>query len=114
MNGLSDKYIVLVAEFKHPTGRQQLESDFIKLGKEMRYMINKLIKIGVDKPIVCGILVSNNSLQTFRMELKAPMLYAQIQLAKVQLTRTSDDLPMLPMLIAKLYQIQVSSQAIRI
>ena len=108
VNGLSEKYVVLVAEFKHPTGRQkQLESDFIKLGKEMRCMINKLIKVGVEKPVVCGILVNKNCLRTFCMELKAPMLYSQIQLSQVQLIRVSDDLPMLPMLIAKLYQVQV-------
>ncbi|CAO0793525.1 unnamed protein product [Mucor circinelloides] len=50
VNGLSSRFIVLVAEFKPEEARQRQESDLIKTGKQMKTMLNELIEIGVADP----------------------------------------------------------------
>ncbi|KAG2223036.1 hypothetical protein INT45_008237 [Circinella minor] len=91
-NGLSKKFIVLVAEFKPPKAYQRFEFDYIKLGKEMRLLINRLYGLGVEKPVVCGILVLKDIVHTFKMELKDAKVYAMIQLSKTLLCKSSEDL----------------------
>ncbi|KAI8148540.1 hypothetical protein BJV82DRAFT_663904 [Fennellomyces sp. T-0311] len=105
-NGLSKKCVVLVAEFKPREGRQRQESDFIKIGKEMRTMLNRLIMIYVHNPVVCGNLVGGNRISTFKMELKASQIYAMVQLSDLPLIRNSDDLNLIPLLVAKLQQVK--------
>lgn len=107
-NGLSRKFVVLVAEFKPPEGRQQQESDFIKIGKELRIMLNRLLSIGIHDAAVCGILVYNNRMSTFKMELRAPQLYTMVQLSNMPIIQSSEDLSLLPPLVSKLHQLKVS------
>lgn len=114
VNGLSQRFEVVVGEFKAPKGHCQGESDTIKIGKEMRTMINRLITIGVEDPVVCGVLVSKGCLSTYKMELRGPKLYVMTRLSKLNLIRTSDDLAMLPILVSRIAQVQVihSSMAV--
>lgn len=98
VNGLSQRFEVVVGEFKAPKGHCQ--------GKEMRTMINRLITIGVEDPVVCGVLVSKGCLSTYKMELRGPKLYVMTRLSKLNLIRTSDDLAMLPILVSRIAQVQ--------
>lgn len=77
-------------------------------------MINRLITIGVEDPVVCGVLVSKGCLSTYKMELRGPKLYVMTRLSKLNLIRTSDDLAMLPILVSRIAQVQVihSSMAV--
>lgn len=107
VNGLSQRFEVVVGEFEAPKGHCQGESDTIKIGKEMRTMINRLVTIGVEDPVVCGVLVSGGCLSTYKMELRGPKLYVMARLSKLNLIRTSDDLVMLPILVSRIAQVQV-------
>lgn len=42
----------------------QLESDFVKVGKEMKEMLDVLLDIGVQSPTVAGILVEGYTIAT--------------------------------------------------
>lgn len=47
-----------VLELKRPSGSNNGPvSDFVKLGRQMKTMLGKLVDIGVESPVVCGILV---------------------------------------------------------
>lgn len=106
-NGLSQRFEVVVGEFKAPKGHCQGESDTIKRGKEMRAMINRLVTVDVEDPVVCGVLVANGCLTTYKMGLRGPKLYVMARLSKLNLIRASDDLGMLPILVSRIAQIQV-------
>lgn len=55
------RFDLTVAEFKPPNGRAgSLISDKVKLGQQMKVMINKLIKHQVSHPVVGSILVEGN------------------------------------------------------
>ncbi|SAM08952.1 hypothetical protein [Absidia glauca] len=49
---------LIIGEFKPPNhNSSQVEPDLVKLGKQMRIMINKLVTKGVPNPVVGGVLV---------------------------------------------------------
>ncbi|KAI9029868.1 hypothetical protein CLU79DRAFT_695370 [Phycomyces nitens] len=51
----STKCIVLIAEFKHKEQNSYIESDLVKLAKQMKSTLNTLIINRASKPKVCGI-----------------------------------------------------------
>lgn len=55
------KFKLATCEIKPPSkvGRGDI-SDFVKLGIEMRDMLNEILSIGVDDASVCGILIEGN------------------------------------------------------
>lgn len=69
VNDLNNRYVVLAAEFKPPSGRQRLESDLVKLVKEMRVLLNRLVQLGVHEPVICGIWVGKGHISTYKMDL---------------------------------------------
>lgn len=80
-NGLFRRFVVLIAEFKPMDGHQTLENDKVKIDKEMKKMLNELLEIGIEDPLVCGILVMNDHLDMFKMHLTGPKLYIMTQLS---------------------------------
>ncbi|KAL1934518.1 hypothetical protein VTP01DRAFT_6700 [Rhizomucor pusillus] len=107
VNGLSKRFVVLVAEFKHPESKQRMESDMVKIGKEMRAMLNRLVKLGIKDPIVCGVLVNKNYMSTYKMDLPSPRLYRTVQLSSLALFKSATDLPLLPTIVSRLQQLKV-------
>ncbi|KAI9246282.1 hypothetical protein BDA99DRAFT_576679 [Phascolomyces articulosus] len=66
-----DKFDFLSCEVK-PFGKKsssQVQSDFTKLGKELKQMVDKLLDYGVESPVVVGVLVEGYSMKTYSMRL---------------------------------------------
>ncbi|GAA5805091.1 hypothetical protein HPULCUR_010604 [Helicostylum pulchrum] len=101
-NGLSRRFVVLIAEFKPIDGHQTLESDKAKIGKEMKKMLNELLGIGIKDPLVCGILVMNDHLDMFKMHLSGPKLYIMTQLSSTPVTKTADNIILIPTITTRL------------
>ncbi|KAI8079484.1 hypothetical protein BDF21DRAFT_420200 [Thamnidium elegans] len=123
VNGLSKRFVVLVAEFKPVESKQRQESDLVKIGKQMRIMLNELLAIGVKDPVSSGILVSRDTMYTFKMHLAGENLYVMTQLSAIQVVKTHDDLTCIPIIVSKLVQIKgisintaekVQSQAMKV
>jgi hypothetical protein len=52
------KYDIFVAEVKKPYAKaNQLESDLVKVGKQMKKMIDCLLDLDIEQPIVCGLVI---------------------------------------------------------
>ncbi|KAG1501684.1 hypothetical protein G6F50_003234 [Rhizopus delemar] len=75
-----------VLELKRPSGSNNGPvSDFVKLGRQMKTMLGKLVDIGVESPVVCGILVEGFKCSTYIMDLKYEATYRMIRLASFNL-----------------------------
>lgn len=96
--------MVLVAEFKPKEERQQQEGDLIKVGKQM---LNELLEIDVEDPVVYGIFVKNNTLFTFKMHLTGDILYTMFQLTSILVLKGHADLACLPNIVPRLEQVKV-------
>ncbi|KAG2219058.1 hypothetical protein INT45_008902 [Circinella minor] len=90
-------YDVVVGEFKAPNINSQVESDLLKLGKEMVIMYNKPVKKGIREPHVCSILAHGmfKSLEEFTLILqvisyhssKEPRSHIKIQTVMIRRTQ---------------------------
>ncbi|CEG64292.1 hypothetical protein RMATCC62417_01290 [Rhizopus microsporus] len=68
------KCVVLIAEFKPTEQNSTIESDSVKLARQMRTIYNDLVLNGVECPLVCGILAEGRHLKTFVMDMISPKL----------------------------------------
>lgn len=93
---------MLIAEFKRSDQNSYVESDLIKLGKQMKFTMNKLVSDGVAKPKVCGVHCEGNNLHTYVMDLASPKVYRMINVAKVKLFVNLDQISLLPSILAHL------------
>ncbi|KAI7873714.1 uncharacterized protein EV154DRAFT_527817 [Mucor mucedo] len=98
----SVKCIVLIAEFKHSEQNSYVESDLLKLGKQMKLTLNKLISDGINNPKVCGVHREGLNLNTYVMDLISPKVYRMINVAKVKLFVNLDQISLLPRVLAHL------------
>lgn len=66
-----DKFDVLTCEVNpfNKASSSQAQSDFVKLGKEMKQMVDKLVDNGVESPVVVGVLVESYFVKTYSMRL---------------------------------------------
>ncbi|ORY99348.1 hypothetical protein BCR43DRAFT_226812 [Syncephalastrum racemosum] len=98
---------IMVGEVKPPNASiSQAESDLVKIGKELRLMLNRLILLGTPDPVVCGILVEGFNMTTFTMDLPAPQLYRMQMLAQTPIFRRRTDFVCIPALLSRLVQIK--------
>ncbi|KAG0171396.1 hypothetical protein DFQ28_001064 [Apophysomyces sp. BC1034] len=81
---------VVVCEFKRPGFSPCFESDLVKIGKEMRTMLNYLIRLGVPSPSVGGILIQGRQITTFQFDIVAPKLYRMVKLCELVMFDTLD------------------------
>lgn len=70
-----------MGEFKPPGFSLCFESDLVKIGKEMRSMLNALIRIGVTNPSIGGILIQGSHVSTYKFDIIAPKIYRMIKLS---------------------------------
>lgn len=97
----------MVAEFKPKEERQQLESDFVKVGKSMRIMLNEILEICIEDPVVYGILIKNDKLLTFKMYMADAKIYVMSQFFSIPHAKSSDDLPLISGIVSRLEQLKV-------
>ncbi|KAI8139785.1 hypothetical protein BJV82DRAFT_626136 [Fennellomyces sp. T-0311] len=102
------KYDLLVVEVKPPakSSRNQLQSDFVKLGKEMKDIIDALIDFGVEAPCACGILVEGFAVKTYSMQLKCEGVYVMLHHESVRLLETPEDVHSLPAIVECFVQLK--------
>ncbi|KAI7906758.1 uncharacterized protein BX663DRAFT_428090, partial [Cokeromyces recurvatus] len=59
------KCISVLGEFKKSTNYSAIESDKVKLGKQMRAIYNELVLYRVPNPVVCGIICQGDDIFTY-------------------------------------------------
>lgn len=104
--------IAIVAEFKPKSRNSAVESDLIKLGKQMKLVYNDLVEKGVPKPTVCGLLCQGENLNTYAMDMPSPYTYRMVKLSKATLCRNIEELHLLPGFISKLVQVKVRAKCL--
>ncbi|KAG0162808.1 hypothetical protein DFQ30_001248, partial [Apophysomyces sp. BC1015] len=80
-------------------------SDFVKLGVELRTMLNALIGVGIEDANVFGILVEGLTVSTFAMDMKA-QVYRMVQLGSFTLVSKRSQFGLFPTLFGGLIQIK--------
>ncbi|KAI8880659.1 hypothetical protein K501DRAFT_324882 [Backusella circina FSU 941] len=92
----SVKCVILIAEFKPTEQNSYVESDLVKLSKQMKDTLNKLVIKGVTKPRICGIHCEGENVHTYVMDLPSPKLYRIINASKIKLFKNLDQMSFLP------------------
>ncbi|KAI9322918.1 hypothetical protein BX666DRAFT_2017304 [Dichotomocladium elegans] len=89
-------------------GNGHLESDIVKLGKEMQIGLTKLVQYKVECPEVVGLLIEDGSKATaYRMDLLYNGQYRMVELSNFHFIRqTPDDILLVPTILEKLQQLQ--------
>lgn len=96
------------AEAKSPVNTAVFpKSDLIKIAQEMKWMLNKLVREGVETPVVGGVLITGFTMYTFKMELIDASIYRMVQLSKTLLFRNFQGLVLLPTIVSNLLQLKV-------
>jgi hypothetical protein len=100
-------YDVLTVEIKPPkkSSESQLESDLVKVGKEMKDMIDALVDLGIETPTVAGALLEDFTMTTYTMQLVCEGVYIMLERNKVYLLRSSGDLSITPGITESLMQL---------
>ncbi|CAG8580638.1 1362_t:CDS:10 [Funneliformis caledonium] len=109
----SNKYYLLVSEIKPTRYMSSKETNFvdfdlIKIGNEMKNMLDKCIKNGVKTKdlSICSILVEGFQCSVFVMDLKFDAIYRMILLGKFFLPQNVHNLNVLSIAIEELMQIK--------
>ncbi|KAL9549887.1 hypothetical protein MBANPS3_004990 [Mucor bainieri] len=75
------KCVIVVAEFKPKSHNSSVESDLVKLGKQMKTMCNDLVQKRTPQPTVCGLLCQGENVCTFIMNMPSPRVYRMTKLS---------------------------------
>ncbi|KAI9302392.1 hypothetical protein BJ944DRAFT_257157 [Cunninghamella echinulata] len=102
----TNRYKILVGEIKAPNSSSTIESDLIKLGKQMKILYNQLVDKHIPDPIACGILIKGFNLSTYMLDLKSPNLYRLINISHITLFQSIDEIYKLPMILSRLLQLK--------
>ncbi|KAI7854488.1 hypothetical protein BDC45DRAFT_535502 [Circinella umbellata] len=95
----NDRYDIAVSEVKprlNANTNNVVESDLVKIGKEMKWMINNLIKCGTENPVVWSILLQGFVLTTYKINLLYPKIYYMIGVKSVTLPKSLHEVTSLP------------------
>ncbi|KAG0176082.1 hypothetical protein DFQ29_006602 [Apophysomyces sp. BC1021] len=86
-----------------------LESDIVKLGKEMQIAVSKLVLKKVECPEVVGLLIEEgNTATAYKMDLQYNAQYRMVELSKFHFIReNADDILLVPTILEKLKQLQM-------
>ncbi|KAI7854485.1 hypothetical protein BDC45DRAFT_535497 [Circinella umbellata] len=76
------------------------------MGKEMKWKIDDLIKLGIENPVVCGILVQGFAMTTYKMNLLYPKIYRIIELKSITLPKSLHEVTSLPPALKAMLQIK--------
>ncbi|KAG2205020.1 hypothetical protein INT47_002644, partial [Mucor saturninus] len=85
------KFILVLGEFKNAANYTAIESDRVKLGKQMRTVYNELVIQRVSNPAVCGIICQGDDIMTYIIDLYCPQLYRMIKMSKAKLFRSLEE-----------------------
>lgn len=105
-----DRYDIGVPEIKPPSNSSSNnngESDKVKIGKEMAWMLNLLVREGVEEPVVSGILVKGLTMMTYKLDLSHHQIYRLIKLSSITLFENLQGISVLPAIVRNIMQIKV-------
>ncbi|CAO3607725.1 unnamed protein product [Mucor hiemalis] len=72
----------------------------------MKWMLNSIVRKGVEMPVVGGVLVTGFNKYTFKMELIDNAIYRMVQSSKTSLFRDPQCLVLLPNIVSNLLQLK--------
>ncbi|KAL9541102.1 hypothetical protein MBANPS3_009311 [Mucor bainieri] len=98
--------VLLVSEFKPTKSNSAVESDLVKLGRQMQSTYNDLVNDRLGNPTVCGIRSEGTRLTTYCMDMPSPNMYRMMKLAEISLYENIEQLILLPNIIMKLLQLK--------
>lgn len=96
---LNVKCVVLVSEFKPTKYQSSVESDLVKLARQMKLSYNHLVIHGVPEPLVCGLLCDGLKLTTFVLDLVSPQLYRLVKLSETDVFANINQLNLIPAML---------------
>ncbi|KAI9243361.1 hypothetical protein BDA99DRAFT_449175 [Phascolomyces articulosus] len=99
---------ILAVEVKPPkkVSSGQLQSDFVKTGKEMKDMLDTLVDNGIHDAIVAGFVIEGYKSRSYTMELVGEGVYLIVQRGKCELLRSPNDASRIPQLYEHFLQIR--------
>ncbi|KAG1050497.1 hypothetical protein G6F43_007233 [Rhizopus delemar] len=103
---LGHRIDLFVVEIKPPNSSSG-HHDFVKLAKEMMLMINQLIRLGLESPIVCGLWIDGYYCISLKMDLRANGIYRLVEVDKFELPKSTDDLTKVRTITQKLLKIKM-------
>ncbi|KAG1040106.1 hypothetical protein G6F43_012355 [Rhizopus delemar] len=103
---INTKCIILIAEFKPTENNSAVESDEVKLGRQMKAAYNDLVENRIPNPIVCGMLAQGKRMSNYVMDMISPQLYRFRKFSEVDLCFTLSQLDSLPTIVLRLLQLR--------
>ncbi|EIE79722.1 hypothetical protein RO3G_04427 [Rhizopus delemar RA 99-880] len=93
----STRHDLTIAEVK-PTGASlgKPPSDLVKLGQQMKLMLNNLISNKIPSSVVCGILVEGKNCSLYKMDIIGHSFYRMVLIASFPLCTTPSELCLIP------------------
>ncbi|KAI9274527.1 hypothetical protein BDA99DRAFT_533160 [Phascolomyces articulosus] len=99
---------IIRVEIKPPhtsSSSSQNQSDFVKIGKESKDMIDDLIVLGVEDLRVGGILIEGEDVSTYTMQLKCQDVYILRQYGQFRLLHSPQEVYAIPTIIEHIEQV---------
>ncbi|KAG2217257.1 hypothetical protein INT45_010265 [Circinella minor] len=93
VNGLSKRFVVLVAEFKPPGREDRMESDLVKIGNEMRFMVGFWSTKHV-------------TVSAYKLEPKGVEVYSMTRLSSIKLFTNVLEFSLIPTITSYLHQLK--------
>ncbi|KAL9538498.1 hypothetical protein MBANPS3_010889 [Mucor bainieri] len=87
-------------------------SDFVKLGQQMKIMINRLVAHHIPNPVVGSLLVEGNMCYTYQMELKGKNFYTMLLLDEFPLCTMTAELPLLPTIYQNINKLKSTAESV--
>ncbi|CDH52271.1 predicted protein [Lichtheimia corymbifera JMRC:FSU:9682] len=105
---------ILAIEVKPPckSSNAQLQSDFVKLGKEMKSMVDRLHSHGIKDSVVCGVLFNGYHATTHTLLLVAEGVYLMVEHGHFDLMRSPQDVSSVPKIYEHLKQLNTLLQPV--
>ncbi|KAI9278494.1 hypothetical protein BDA99DRAFT_8377 [Phascolomyces articulosus] len=89
-----DQKTLFTAEVKPVSRNVGVVNDTVKLGYEMKLIMDVLIEVGVANPIVCGLIVKDAQCEGYIMDLKYEATYRLTRICQFKLPKSFQDLPL--------------------
>lgn len=97
----------MIGEFKKTNKNSTIESDTVKLGKQMRSTYNDLVSKRIPNPVVGGVICQGDEIITYFMDMQSPKQYRMVKISKVKLFKSLEELYLLPHIISSIVQLKV-------
>ncbi|EPB81353.1 hypothetical protein HMPREF1544_11927 [Mucor circinelloides 1006PhL] len=98
--------VALIAESKPKEETPYIETDSVKLAKQMKSTFNTLIMNGVSAPKACGVQCEGENLQMYIMDLPSPKLYRMGRVSRIKRFKNLDQISLFPSVISHLLHLK--------